>query len=224
MSLIDYPGKISAIIFTQGCVWRCGYCHNPELVDPGQFQPALSQSELLDFLADRKKLLDGVVITGGEPTLHPDLIGLIREIKELGYAVKLDTNGIFPVRLKEIAEAGLVDYIAMDIKAPPGSYQAVVNAPRFDFKNVLESIEIIMGSGIDYEFRSTMIDGIHKKKDVISMVNLIKGAKRYYLQKFRNQGKMLDQTFKKFRAFTDREMAEMVRLCRPYVENCEARG
>lgn len=192
-SLIDYPGKISAIIFTQGCNFRCPYCHNPELVEPALFQRAMSSKKIFSFLEKRKGEIDAVVVTGGEPTLQKDLLNFIRKIKNMGYLVKLDTNGSNPNIIENMIDKKLVDYIAMDIKAPLQKYEEIVRA-EIDTKKIEKSINLIMESGIDYEFRTTLIKPLLSTEDVLNIGKTIQGAKRYILQKF-IPSKTLDREF-----------------------------
>jgi len=182
-SLIDYPGKISAIIFTQGCNFRCPFCHNPELVNPELFADTLDENSVLSFLKRRVAKLDGVVITGGEPLLQHDLVEFIERIKEIGYLIKLDTNGSYPEILKQLLAKNLIDYIAMDIKAPLEKYPNVVKTDAYTEK-IMESVKIILNSNIDYEFRTTVVKDLLTEDDLICIAKLIRGAKRYVLQKF----------------------------------------
>jgi pyruvate formate lyase activating enzyme len=165
LSLVDYPGKISSVIFTQGCNFRCGYCHNPHLVLPSLFTPPLDENEIFNFLGSRIGKVQGVVITGGEPTIHTGLIPFIQKIKALGYLVKLDTNGALPDALEKVTDANILDFIAMDIKAPLEKYKEVCGVEA-DSQNIKRSIEIIKASGIPYQFRTTLINGIHTPEDV----------------------------------------------------------
>lgn len=182
-SLIDYPGKIAAILFTQGCMFRCHFCHNPELVLPNLFGELLSEDKVMTFLESRRGKLDGVVITGGEPTLHAGLGALLHQIKKLGFLVKLDTAGVNPERVSEFLDADLIDYIAMDVKAPLDRYEAVVGR-AVDTNKILASIDLIKSRAPDYEFRTTVVEGLHSKEDVLGIGELIRGAKRYALQRF----------------------------------------
>jgi pyruvate formate lyase activating enzyme len=193
-SLIDYPDKLSAIIFTQGCNFRCPYCHNPELVEPKLFQKPLDEKIIFSFLEARKGKLDAVVITGGEPTLQKDLPEFIRKIKNAGFLVKLDSNGTNPGMLQLLIEEKLVDYIAMDIKAPLEKYDKIIHA-QIDSNIIKESIDVIMNSSLNYEFRTTFVKGMLTKAEIISLGKLIKGAKIYVLQKLINRGKLLDPSF-----------------------------
>ena len=221
-SLIDYPDKVAAIVFTQGCPFRCGYCYNPELL-PLQSDKLFSTQVILDFLVRRKKVLDALVITGGEPTLQKDLPQFIKKVKALGYLVKLDTNGTNPEMLKQLISTKTIDYIAMDIKAPIKDYSRVVNV-KVDEAKIKKSIKLIMNSGLGYEFRSTILPRLHTKEDLVQMAKLIKGAKRYYLQKFLPQGgKLQDPSFGQAKSFTDKEMKDLALAGAEFVEKCEVR-
>lgn len=221
-SLIDYPDKISAIVFTVGCNFRCGYCHNPELVSPPFPIFNMTEEELFKFLQKRKKLLDGVTVTGGEPTLHEDLPEFLGKIKKLNFLIKLDTNGTNPEMLKKVIKEKLVDYLAMDIKAPIDNYKDVVFA-KVDFKKIKESIKIIMESGLDYEFRSTILPDLHTFEDLLNMAKLVKGAKNYYLQRFESKGKLLDNEYFSKNSFSVQETEKMAKACLKYVKNCSVR-
>lgn len=184
-SLIDYPGKIAAIVFTRGCNFRCPYCYNPELVDPGQFGECIPEEEVFSFLEARRGKLDGIVITGGEPTLQPDLADFIRRARGLGYSVKLDTNGSRPEILEDLIGKKLLDYVAMDLKAPldPDRYAAAVRA-GVDIAALRRSIEIILSSGLKHEFRTTFVKGFLLETDFAKMGKAVKGAEKYAIQKF----------------------------------------
>ena len=182
-SLIDYPGKISCIIFTQGCNFRCFYCHNPELVYPHLFGTPLAEEEIMDFLKRRKKQLEAIVISGGEPTIQEDLVPFLKMVKTLGYAVKLDTNGSNPLVIRELVRRKLVDYIAMDIKAPFKKYPDLVKV-KVDLSRIKESIEIIENSSLEYEFRTTHIPSFLTSKDLLEILSLIKNKRRFTVQEF----------------------------------------
>ncbi|MBF0483544.1 MAG: anaerobic ribonucleoside-triphosphate reductase activating protein [Candidatus Omnitrophica bacterium] len=182
-SLIDFPGKIAAVIFVQGCNFRCPYCHNPELVDPKSYSALIHEEEVLDFLNKRRGQLGGVVITGGEPTLQLDLLPFSLNVKNMGYALKLDTNGSRPEVIQALIDQNVLDYIAMDIKAPFVKYFDVAGVDNFA-DNVKQSIEIIKDSALDYEFRTTFIPGLMTENDIVEIAEMIKGAKRYKLQLF----------------------------------------
>ncbi len=223
-SLIDYPGKICAIVFTQGCNFRCPYCHNPELVDPKRFSRPIAEEEIIEFLANRRGKLDSVEITGGEPTLQRDLIDFMSELKKLDYLVKLDSNGSNPGILSEAIKREIVDYIAMDVKAPLERYREITNSRVYPEK-IEHSIELIMSSGLDYEFRTTVVKSQLGKRDILEIGRLIRGSKRYILQQFVPvkvlDTKFLDEVF----FYTDDEL-EYLRdavKSKDYVAECEVR-
>ncbi len=182
-SLLDYPEKISAIVFTRGCNFRCGYCHNPELLDFQGQNCSWDDNSVLEFLNSRRGKLDGVVITGGEPCLQSDLKDFVLQVKQLGYLIKLDTNGCFPDVVKTLVHENLIDYIAMDIKAPLNKYALITNTSP-NISNIKESINFIMQCGIDYEFRTTVLKVLLDFRDFEEIGQMVHGAKRYYLQKF----------------------------------------
>lgn len=214
-TFIDYPEKIACIVFTQGCNFRCGYCHNPELFE--NKEPVLSVPAFFEFLNKRKDKLDGVVITGGEPTLHgKDLIEFIKEVKTLGFLVKLDTNGTHPDVLQELLNENLLDYIAMDIKAPLAKYKTITQTD-IDTKIIKKSIDMIMNSGVDYEFRTTIVKSQLSVEDLRQIGELIQGAKRYYMQKFLAT-KILDETLMSEESYTDEEFKNLRTILEEYVD------
>ncbi len=182
-SLIDYPDKISAVIFTQGCNFRCCYCHNPQLVDPLRFTPPLQLDDILSFLSKRVNELEGVVISGGEPTIYKDLPDLISEIKNMGYPVKLDTNGTNPELLEYLLKNSLLDYVAMDIKAPLDNYLKVTGVLT-DTQKVKDCISILSQAPVKLEFRTTVLDFLFTKSDLIEVANLVPEGAKFYLQEF----------------------------------------
>lgn len=197
LTLIDYPGKIATTVFTVGCSFRCPFCHNPELVETQSIASVRSnmEKEFFKFLGKRKGKLEGVCITGGEPTIQPDLTHFIKKVKKLGYFVKLDSNGSRPDVLRNIIQKKIVDFIAMDIKDSPKKYKKT-SGGMADLERIKLSIKMIMHSGIDYEFRTTVVPGIHEEKDFDEIAKWIKGAKAYYLQEYR-ETKILDPKLKK---------------------------
>jgi len=217
-SLIDYPDKICAIVFTQGCNFRCPYCHNPELVDPKKFGIELKEAEILSFLDRRKGKLNAVTITGGEPLLQLDLSTFLSEIKRLGYLVKLDTNGSFPSRLEGIMQSKFIDYIAMDIKTSLDKYHQVIKR-KIDTRKILDSIRLIMDSGLDYEFRTTVVKALFEKDDFYKIGQLIKNARLYVLQKF-VPSKTLDDTFLDMKSCTDEELDCFKEIMEGFVQRC----
>jgi len=191
-SLIDYPGKMSAVIFTQGCNFRCPYCHNFELVVPEHFRDPIAEDTVLDFLKKRAGQIEGVVVTGGEPTIQSDLVDFLEKVKDLGYLVKLDTNGSNPDVLNEVIKRNAVDYIAMDVKAPLEKYDQLT--PLKDCAERIEkSIRIILMSHIDHEFRTTLALPVAPAEDLPKIASLIQGAKKYRLQRFIFRDTVLDK-------------------------------
>ncbi len=193
MSIVDYDGKVSATIFTGGCNFRCPFCHNSALVLDYKKIETIPEQELLSFLEKRKNLLDGVCITGGEPTLHKDLPFLCEKIKKLGYAVKLDTNGTNPNMVKELNESGLIDYFAMDIKNNKQDYAGIIGLESFDTSKVEETASYFLSGKADYEFRTTLINEFHKEENIVKIGEWIKGANKYFLQKFKSGDNCISQ-------------------------------
>jgi pyruvate formate lyase activating enzyme len=219
-TLIDYPGKTACMVYTIGCNFRCPYCHNPELVDETSPQ-AITEEEVLMFLDTRKGLLDGLVITGGEPTIHDDLLSFISKVKEKGFLVKLDSNGTRPAMLREAMERNLVDYVAMDIKSPLAKYSGIAARP-VDVGAVQESIGLLMSSPVEYEFRTTVVKALLSEEDIVQIGREIQGAKRYYLQAF-VPTKILNPQFKKKVSYSKEELEELCDKIKPYVTHCATR-
>ncbi len=220
-SLIDYPDKICAIVFTQGCDFRCPYCHNPELVKPEFFQEPISEEDFFNFLEKRKGKLEAVTVTGGETCLQGDLPVFLQKIKEMGYLLKLDTNGSFPEMLNEIIDQNLVDYLAIDIKAPLEKYEKIVGVP-FATAKIVESIKIALSSKIDCEFRTTVVKSLLAKDDLRKIGMLIKGAHLYVLQKF-VPSKLLEPKFLNEGNYSAEEFEEFRQIMLDYVEKCVIR-
>ncbi len=218
LSLVDYPGKTCAALFTIGCNMRCGYCHNPELVLPERYTDTIPTDDILQFLASRVGKLQGVVISGGEPTLHDDLPELIRHIRSLGFLVKLDTNGTNPEMLEQLLHDQLLDYVAMDIKGPPASYQTIAAYP-IDMAAILGSIELIKHAGIDYEFRTTVVKSQISWDDFDTIGRFIQGSPRYALQKFM-PGRTLNPQFRHETTYSDDEFQQLQRKMERYVDIC----
>ncbi|KKQ95291.1 MAG: Pyruvate formate-lyase activating enzyme [candidate division CPR2 bacterium GW2011_GWC1_39_9] len=219
-TLIDYPGKIAASIFTVGCNFRCGYCHNPDLIDSRNIILE-DGANVLKYLEKRKHILEGVVISGGEPLLQKDLQDFIMQIKNLGFLVKLDTNGSNPQKLKQLLGRKLVDYVAMDIKNSLTKYDLTTNI-KGSSKNIIDSIDLIMNSRVDYEFRSTILPELHNKKDIEEIGAMIKGAKKMFLQSFR-QTITLDKKYMSKRSFTGEEMEKLKAIILTNVASSEIR-
>ncbi len=219
-TLIDYPGKISSVVYTIGCNFQCPYCHNPELVNE-TVEKRFKEKEILEFLEHRKGMIDALVITGGEPTMHDELLAFMEKVKWLGILVKLDSNGTRPDILKKAVERKIVDYIAMDIKSPLSKYSAIVARP-VDIDAVKESITFLLESKVEYEFRTTVVKALLSPADIEQMGKEIRGAKRYYLQKF-IPTKILNPQFKKKVCYTDAEMKSFRTKILKYVDHCEIR-
>lgn len=208
-SLLDFPEKIAAIVFTMGCNFRCGYCHNPELIN-GEAKI----EEVFEFLKTRQGKLDGVVITGGEPCLQKDLPEFIKQVKELGFAVKLDTNGSFPEMFEKVLPD--LDYVAMDIKAPLEKYSQIVNVD-VDTSKILKSIEVLKNGGVDYEFRTTVVKSQLSFEDFEKIGQLIQGAPRYYLQRF-EASKILDKSLENEKTYSTEEFERIIDMLKSYVK------
>ena len=183
MTLLDFPGRVACTVFLGGCDFRCPFCHNYELAD-GSAKPVMDEAELMGFLQKRKGLLDGVAITGGEPCLHPGLPELMGKLKAMGYAVKLDTNGMHPDRLAAILEQGLADYVAMDIKNSPEKYARTAGLASLDLAPIRDSVALLMNGNADYEFRTTVVDELHEDADFEAIGAWIAGARRFFMQPF----------------------------------------
>ncbi len=220
-TLLDYPGKMAATVFTFGCNFRCPFCQNIGLViDDGT--PVTPEQQILEYLESRKKWLDGICITGGEPTIHKDLADFMKKVKDMGLLVKLDSNGSNPEVLEHLIENKLVDYIAMDVKQIPEKYETAIGV-KFDVQRILKSIEIIRNSDIDYEFRTTVVPRIHPKEDILKIAEMLKGSKKYFLQQFR-PARTLDPEFEKEKAYTAEELKEIGERIKGYFGEFAIRG
>jgi len=220
-SLVDYPGKLSSVIFFSGCNFDCPYCHNPQLARGSAACPAdLTTANICDFLEQRQGFLDGVVVSGGEPTLQNDLADLCKKIKGFGYPVKLDTNGSRPGVLKKLIEQNLVDYIAMDLKTDPVLYKSYIKSDCGP-DPILASIRILMASGIDYEFRTTCVKPIVTRETIENMSHLIQGARLYALQRFRNREVLHPEFFGgSENEYSDEELMQLKATAAPWVREC----
>lgn len=216
LTLIDYPGKLSAIIFTYGCNMMCPYCHNPELVTAKLNRSSLhSEEDVMRFLKVRVGKLDALTITGGEPMMQKGLINFIRKVKDLGYLVKLDTNGSFPLLVREILELGVVDYWALDVKYSNELYMQGLNGGMM-VSGILETIELLKNGAADYEFRTTFMKGLHTEENVHEIGEMIQGSKRYFIQNFR-PGKTIDPSLNLSNSFTEAELEGFAEIMRGYV-------
>ena len=220
-TLLDFPGRVAATLFTGGCNFRCPFCHNSGLLS-GDAEAAYSVREILQFHEKRKRILEGVCITGGEPTLQPDLEDFIRDIRSLGLAVKLDTNGYRPDVLKALCQKGLLDYAAMDIKAGRDRYETAAGVCGLDMKRIDESIRFLLEGHLPYELRTTVVRGIHEAEDFRQIGPWIKGCRRYFLQAFKDSGDILVP--QAYDAFSAEEMRAFMELVRPYAEEVSLRG
>ena len=221
LTLLDFPNKVACILFVRGCNFRCPFCHNASLVCGGA-ENNYPEEDILAFLKKRQGLLDGVVISGGEPTLYPELIPFLHKVKDLGYAIKLDTNGTNPTLLKQILRENLADYVAMDIKNSPHFYSATCGVPKADIASIEESRDVLMSGETEYEFRTTVVDGLHTKESIEELACWIAGAKRYYLQAFKDSGNLLHP--ENLHAFDQKEMVELLEIAKKYIPSAALRG
>lgn len=219
LTLLDYPEKVACILFTMGCNFRCPFCHNASLVRAEE-KPQITEEEVFAFLKKRKGIMDGVCISGGEPLLYEELGDFIRKVKSLGYSVKLDTNGSFPERLKSLVREGLVDYVAMDIKNSFDNYDKTTGI-KTDLNNIKESIDFLMSGAVEYEFRTTLVKELHTYENMESIGKMIKGAKRYFLQNFKDSGDVLCENM---HPLTEEELENMKQIAKKYVANTICRG
>lgn len=221
MTLLDFPGKVACTVFTGGCNFRCPFCHNALLVTELPQKPDYTVDEILGFLKKRQGLLDGVAISGGEPLMNPDIDLFIKEVRKLGYSVKLDTNGSFPERLGKIVNDGLVDYVAMDIKNCKEKYAETVGVSSFELSEVDRSVDFLKDGSVDYEFRTTVVRELHTVEDIRKAAEWISGAKRYFLQNFVDSGNLIDPSV----GGVDREtMFRMKEAAADFVPQTEIRG
>jgi len=220
MTLLDFPGHVACTVFLGGCDLRCPFCHNSDLLDA--HAPALmEEEELLGFLKGRKGLLEGVCLTGGEPLLRPDLADLCRKIKELGFPVKLDTNGFHPAPLGKLIREGLIDYVAMDIKNSPEKYAETAGRPGLELSPLYESLSLLLSGSTEYELRTTVVAEFHEEADFPAIGEMIRGAKRYFLQRFTDRDTV---PFAGLSAPSADEMRRYAQLVQPYVQSVSLRG
>lgn len=220
-TLVDFPGHVATTLFTGGCNFRCPYCHNSDLIQGLDKVDPYSTQEVFDHLKKRKGVLDGVVISGGEPTIHPDLPDFIRKVKALGYLVKLDTNGTNPKMLKALVEEGLVDYVAMDIKHSRVKYPTVACNETLDMDAILESVDYLKGDPVDYEFRTTLCVELHRETDITAIGLWLAGAKAYYLQPYKESDQVLQPGFHRH---SREKLQDFVTLLSAFVNKVEIRG
>ncbi len=226
LSLLDYPDRTCCTVFTMGCNYRCPFCHNASMIQgemQGEIQPGqtIPPEEILAFLKKRRGLLDGVCITGGEPLLQRGLEAFIQEIKALGFAVKLDTNGSYPERLRQLIHSKSVDYVAMDVKNTPDKYGRTIGVSGFDVSPVNESISILLSNTLPYEFRTTVVREFHTGEDLVAIARWLKGAEHYYLQSYVDSADVLTPGLS---SYTKEEMHLFLELVRPILPSSELRG
>lgn len=222
LTLLDFPGYVACTLFTAGCNMRCPFCHNAPLVTRAGEQKYYENDEILSFLKKRQGVLDGVAITGGEPTLADGLYEFMFEVRSLGYKIKLDTNGTRPNVLKKAVNDGLVDYVAMDIKNCPDMYGVTVGFNNeYDLTPIEESIEFLMENRVDFEFRTTVSKTFHSESDIIKIGEWIRGPEKYYLQQFKDSGDLVGE---RIEAYSDAEMVHLIDSILPFVPNAQLRG
>ncbi len=222
LTLLDFPGKVACTLFTIGCNFACPFCHNSFLVEQNGHQ-SIDEEEILSYLKKRQGVLEGVCISGGEPLLHNELEDFIVKVKELGYKVKLDTNGSFPDKLKKLVKKGLVDYVAMDVKNRLGKYLETSGIENLDVESVKESISFLMTDSVDYEFRTTVAKGLHTVSDILDLSKEIKGAKRYYIQNFVDSGNILGKGLSPVDEITLIKMKQVAleNICNTYIRGTD---
>ena len=220
-SLLDYPDLISAIIWTVGCNFLCPFCYNKNLVF-GNVE-TYPEEEIFSFLEKRKGMLDGLVITGGEPLLQEDIVDFASKVKKLGYLIKIDTNGTYPEKIKELIDKKLVDYVAMDVKAPKNKYNQLTGA-KTDISKIEKSIEVIKNNAPDYEFRTTFAPQILKKEDIVEIAKWLDGAKRFYLQQFKNNPPLISSKLDNVAPYSKEYLNETLNEIKPFFKNCYVRG
>ena len=223
LTLLDYPGTVSCTVFTAGCNFRCPFCHNASLVLPDRLQGDPNGVEtVLDFLRKRQGLLEGIAVTGGEPLLHADMADFLRKIRELGYRIKLDTNGSFPDRLRELIEESLVDRVAMDIKNDPALYARTAGLRALDLSAIERSKNLLLEGRIDYEFRTTVVKGLHTRESLLEAARWIEGAKEYYLQQYKDSGNLIRP--EGLGAFSNEEMHALCEAVAEILPTVQLRG
>lgn len=220
LTLLDYPGKMACTVFTAGCNFRCPFCHNASLVTNID-EERISEEEFFNFLQKRQGIIDGVCVTGGEPTLQPDLKEFLKKIKDLGYSVKLDTNGYRPDALKDVVNSGLVDYVAMDIKNSQSKYALTCGLESMDMTKINDSVEFLMSGVVDYEFRTTIVKEFHNEDDIQDIVSWIKGAKKYFLQGFTDSGDLICTGYS---GYDKTELQKLLNIAKNHFETVELRG
>jgi len=220
-SLIDYPGKIVCTIFLADCNFRCPYCQNPDLIENPDKLPIIKEEEVIEYLKEKRKWLDGICISGGEPTIHKELVDFIKKIKKENFLVKLDTNGTNSIMIKELLDNNLVDFISMDIKISLDKYEDVAKV-KINKEDIQKCVDLIRNSNIDYEFRSTILPKLHSEENIKKIGEWLKGSKKFVLQEFRSKI-CLDKSYEKEKPFTKEEMEKFKKLLEPYFDKVEIR-
>lgn len=220
MTMLDFPGRVACTVFTGGCNFRCPFCHNALLVTQVD-DVVYDEEQILEYLDKRKGLLDGICVTGGEPLLQLGLDAFLEKVKQRGFKVKLDTNGSFPARLKSLVEKGLVDYVAMDIKNCKQKYPKTTDCQGLDIAKIEESVDFLLKGKVDYEFRTTVVDGLHEAQDFVEIAKWIKGAKKYFLQNFVDSGNLIQNGLK---AVSLDKLKEFLNIVEPSVGKISLRG
>ena len=221
LTLLDFPERVACTVFFAGCNFRCPFCHNASLVVEIPSHADVTEEEFFSFLKKRHGILDGVCVTGGEPLLQPDIEEFIRKIKELGYAVKLDTNGSFPEKLKSLVESGLVDYVAMDIKNCPEEYGVTSGVPNLDVSSIIKSVSYLKEGHVPFEFRTTVVKGYHTKESFEKIGQWLQGTEKYFLQNFVDSGDLIEKGTK---GCSEEEMKEFLAIVSEYVPSVKIRG
>lgn len=222
LTLLDYPGHVACTVFTGGCNFRCPFCHNAPLVLPERLGSDTNEEEVLKFLRKRIGVLDGVAVTGGEPLIHKSIPQFLAAVKELGYSIKLDTNGSFPDTVRDLVEKGLVDRVAMDIKDSPRCYAGTVGVPGLDLSAVERTKDYLLSGAVDYEFRTTVVKGIHTQESLLEAAEWIRGAKEYYLQQYKDSGDVINS--ENLSAFSEAEMKLLLDEVKKIIPDAQLRG
>jgi len=220
-SLLDYPGILSAIIWTAGCNFRCPFCYNKQLV-LGKTE-IISEETILSFLEKRRDVLEGLSISGGEPLLQEDIVDFTEKVKKLNYLIKIDTNGAFPERLKELIDKKLVDYVSMDVKAPKEKYDQLAGV-KIDISKIEQSIDLIKNEAPDYEFKTTAVPGMLDKKDIVEIAKWLEGSKQFYLQQFKSDSPLVSSKLNDVVPYSKEKLSEMLHEIKPFFKNCSLRG
>ncbi|NLL56263.1 MAG: anaerobic ribonucleoside-triphosphate reductase activating protein [Clostridiales bacterium] len=216
LTLLDFPGKVACTVFTGGCNFRCPFCHNSSLVVDIKNAPSISQTEIINYLEKRKGILDGVCVSGGEPLMQKNLKRFLTKVKELGYQIKIDTNGSYPDILQSLIDQKLVDYVAMDIKNSPEKYALTTGLANIDLDKIKQSVNILMDSNIDYEFRTTTVKEFHTKQDFEAIAKWLKESKKYFLQNYKDSENVLQ---KGLHSLSKNELIEAKTILKQYIDN-----